>query len=144
MNMLTLELQSSRIVTPPTLWKASHNPGHSSSRECQDSMCTLSATSTQCPAQPYLILKVVTLTRPYTKSMGLHEVWDIFHGGTEIPPDLGDLGASCSGWLWEVVYSQRQINVGNLQEHLEMLCQVQPNGEFKKQVLDEHNEMLDR
>lgn len=62
----------------------------------------------------------------------------------EIPPDLGDLGASCSGWLWEVVYSQRQINVGNLQEHLETLCQVQPNGEFKKQVLDEHNEMLDR
>lgn len=34
--------------------------------------------------------------------------------------------------------------MGNLQERLEVLCQVQPNGELNKWDLDEHNEMLDR
>lgn len=34
--------------------------------------------------------------------------------------------------------------MANPREHLEVLCQVQPNGELNKQDLDEHNEMLDR
>lgn len=73
--------------------------------------------------------------------MGLHWVWDIFCGGTEIPLDLG---AGCPGGLWEDVYGPRQIHTGNLWEHLEVLCQVQPSGELNKQDLDEHNELLDR
>ena len=46
--------------------------------------------------------------------MALRWERDIFHGGTEILPDLGDLGASCSGGLWEDVYGPRQIGTGNL------------------------------
>lgn len=78
----------SRTVMSPTLWRAGHNPGHFSSRECQDSMCLLSATSTQGSTQPHQLCKVLTLPRACMKSMGLLWVWDIFCGGTKIPLDL--------------------------------------------------------
>lgn len=73
------------------LWRAGHNPGHFSSGECQDSMCLLSATSTQGSTQPCQLCKVLTLSKPCIKSMGSHWVWDIFCGGTKIPLDLGAL-----------------------------------------------------
>lgn len=46
--------------------------------------------------------------------MGSHWEQDFFCGGTENPLDLEDLGASCSGGLWEDVYGPRQLDMGNL------------------------------
>lgn len=46
-NTLTRALQFQQNSQSPTLCRAGHNPGHFSCRECQDSMCLLSATSTQ-------------------------------------------------------------------------------------------------
>lgn len=134
----------SSTVTSPTLWRAGHNPGHFSCRECQDSMCLLSATSTQGSTQLCQLWKVLTPSRPFIKSMGLPWVWANFCGGTKIPLDLRALVLTAQVGCGRMNLARDMIHMGNLWEHLEVLCQVQPSGELNKQDLDEHNELLDR